>query len=174
MKRGIVVLGLVVATACSHGPSQDAGAVLTGVPSASATACSAVPTGLVAKVYGAEVTKTHALSASRATQTRQSGCVVDVQGQRASSLAVYLWHGDGFPAQWSDELAFDGRQGLAEQSYGLEAYGGVTGSLTTLDVRQRHYALRLLCEPAPARPTRPLGVAACARLLAPLDRSFSH
>lgn len=166
---GAMAMALVAGCSSSAGhQGASASQVLTVVPAARTTACSAVPKEAVARVFGAPVTKAVELPGRRG-QSGQTTCVVEVRGQAYTALAVHLWHGKGFAAQWQDELALTGDDALKEQPYGVEAYGGTQGVQTTVAVRERGFAVRIQCGPSVAHPDKALGVAACVGLLGPLS-----
>lgn len=175
MKKALAATAIALAaSACSSSHKEaDVRGVLMRTPTHGTSACSALPHDAVARVFGSPVPKTTVISASRKSQTDQSGCQVDVRGEKYTALAVYLWYGPSFKDQWTDEVNFVGTDGFTSQPYGVEAYGLVQQYQTTLDVRERNFAVRLVCSSAPSAPDKPVGFDKCAELAAAIDAGFS-
>src|SRR5262249_52336971 len=155
-RRALVPALLVAACSSGHHPAASSGIAgdpLQVVPKSTANACDDLPKAAIKDAFGADVKHLDPRK-PRATQSLQTGCDVSLNGEKQTSLAIYLWHGTGFERQWQDEMALTGDSGLATQPYGIEAYGAVVGTGTELAVRERNFAVRIICGPKPSSPDK--------------------
>lgn len=175
-RASYLAAGLFLAGCSASSPSPSVDGVLVGKPASDATACSSLKgvSQAIKAIWGSPISGTSERNSPRSVQTRQTGCIVDVKGEDVTTLAVYLWHGKDFDKQWGDEINFDETAGLSSEPYGRESYAKVVGTQTVLAVKERNFAVRLLCGPKPSAPTRPIGLKACARLVTALDDHYRH